>query len=80
MNTEILTTFDNLAMKEEEKQHLINEENFQRLRQLQQDIYKATELSPSVRKLINLLITEENLQQLKSFLLVNGQLTTPRPI
>lgn len=69
MDTETLTTFDNLAMKEEEKQYLINEENFQRLRQLQQDIYKATELSPSVRKLINLLVTEENLQQLKSFLL-----------
>jgi hypothetical protein len=48
------------------KQHLITDEKFQLLRQCQQEIYTATEASPSIRKIINELITEENLQQIKT--------------
>ena len=50
----------------EPKQHLITDEKFQLLRQCQQEIYLVTESSPSLRKLINELITEENLQKVKS--------------
>ncbi len=46
------------------KQHFINEANFQLLKQYQQAIYTATESSPSIRKIINELITEENLQKI----------------
>ena len=48
-----------------EQKFFINEDNFQRLRQLQQNIFEATGVSPSIRKLVNLLITEENLCQIK---------------
>jgi sulfur relay (sulfurtransferase) DsrC/TusE family protein len=47
------------------KQHLITDEKFQLLRQCQQEIYIATEASPSIRKIINEVITEENLQKVK---------------
>lgn len=50
----------------EPKQHLITDEKFKLLRQCQQEIYLVTESSPSLRKLINELITEENLQKVKS--------------
>jgi hypothetical protein len=53
------------SMTTGEQKFFINEDNFQRLRQLQQDIFEATGVSPSVRKLVNLLITEENLCQIK---------------
>lgn len=46
------------------KQYLINEANFLLLKQYQQAIYTATESSPSIRKIINELITEENLQKI----------------
>ena len=46
------------------KQYLINENNFQLVKQCQQAIYEATESSPSIRKIINELITEENLRKI----------------
>lgn len=57
------------SSNDEQKQHLISDVNYQRLQQLQQEIYTVIEMSPSVRKLVNLLITEENLMQLKQQLL-----------
>ncbi len=50
---------------EKEKQYFITEENFQRLQKIQGEIYQKTEVSASVRKLVNSLITEENLTQVK---------------
>lgn len=55
----------NNGAMEDDKQFFITEENFQRLRQLQQEIFLVTEISPSIRKLVNLLLTEENLKELK---------------
>lgn len=49
----------------EEKQYFINDDKYQLLQQYQQFIYKATEVSPSVRKLVNELITKENLDKIK---------------
>jgi hypothetical protein len=48
------------------KQHLITDEKFNLIKECQQAIYTATESSPSIRKIINALITEENLQKIKS--------------
>lgn len=48
----------------DKKQYLITDEKFQLIRQCQQIIFEATESSPSIRKLINELITEENLQKI----------------
>lgn len=59
---------------EEEKQFFIIEENFRRLRQIQQEIFTLTEISPSIRKLVNLLITEENITQLKMKLIEQYQM------
>lgn len=49
----------------ETKQHLITDEKFNLLKECQNAIYVATESSPSMRKIINELITEENLQKIK---------------
>lgn len=48
------------------KQHFFNNEQFQLLKQCQQEIFETTEVSPSLRKIINELINIENLQQFKS--------------
>lgn len=48
------------------KQYLISNENFHLLRQCQQEIYQATEMSPSLRKIINEIINVENLQKVKT--------------
>ena len=49
-----------------EKKHFINEDKYQLLKQHQNDVFKEVEVSLSVRKMVNELITEENLQKVKS--------------
>ncbi len=48
------------------KHYLISDVKFLLVRQCQQAIFEATESSPSVRKIINELITEENLEKIKT--------------
>jgi sulfur relay (sulfurtransferase) DsrC/TusE family protein len=48
------------------KQYFISEEKFQLLKKAQQEIYEKTEVSPAMRKLVNEVITEENLQRVVS--------------
>jgi hypothetical protein len=48
---------------------LFTELNFQRLKRLQQEIHNLLEMSPSIRKIINSLITDENLEKVKAQLL-----------
>ena len=50
----------------EAKQHFFNNEKFQLLKQCQQEVFEATEVSPSLRKIINELINPDNLQHFKS--------------
>ena len=50
----------------EGKQHFINDQNFNLLKECQLEIYNATDLTLSIRKIVNELITEENLQKIKS--------------
>jgi len=49
----------------EPTQHFLTNENFNLLRKLQSEIFKTIELAPSIKKLVNLLITEENLEAIK---------------
>jgi len=48
------------------QQHFIQDERFQLLKQCQQEIFLATEISPSIRKIVNELINRENIEALKS--------------
>ncbi|MCD6040264.1 MAG: hypothetical protein K0S27_1664 [Gammaproteobacteria bacterium] len=50
----------------DKKQYLISDEKFSLIRKCQQIILESTESSPSIRKIINELITEENLQKITS--------------
>ena len=51
---------------EQTVRHFINSENYKTLREVQQRIYEMTEFTPSIRKLVNDLINEENLNKLES--------------
>lgn len=51
--------------------HLISDENFEKLRKVQQSIFIATDVSPTVRKLVNYLIQKSNLEQLKEEMIKN---------
>lgn len=53
----------------DEKQYFIVNEKYQLLLHYQMLILKATEVSPSVRKLVNELITHENLDVIKTKLI-----------
>jgi hypothetical protein len=55
-----------MSNQEEPKQYFFYDEKFKLLKQCQQEIFESTEVSPSLRKIINELISIENLQQLKS--------------
>jgi len=48
------------------QQPFIQNERFQLLKQYQQEIFQATEISPSIRKIVNELINMENLEAIKS--------------
>jgi hypothetical protein len=59
---------DSKTTKEEgeARQYLISDANFQLLKQCQKDVYDATETSPSIRKIINAIINEENINKVKT--------------
>lgn len=48
----------------DKKEYFINDSKFLLVKQCQQAVYEATESFPSVRKIINELITEENLHKI----------------
>lgn len=48
----------------DKKQYFISDEKFLLVKKCRKAIYEATETSPSVRKIINELITEENLKKI----------------
>jgi len=55
---------------DDSQKYFISEDNFQALRNLQHEIYEKTEVSPTIRKLVNMLINkEENIMQLKNELI-----------
>jgi hypothetical protein len=58
-----------LTLSVTNEKRFFTEPNFQRLKNLQQEIHNLLEMSPSIRKIINLLITDENLEKIKLQLL-----------
>lgn len=50
---------------QEPKQYFISDENFNLLKTCQKTIYDATELMPAMRRLVNALITPENIEKVK---------------
>ncbi len=46
----------------EPKHHLISQENFALLKSYQQKIFEATQVTPSLRKILNQIISTENLE------------------
>ncbi len=50
----------------ETKQYFISNEKFELLKHYQQAIFEATETSPALRKIVNALITSENLEKVKA--------------
>ncbi|STX81585.1 Uncharacterised protein [Legionella busanensis] len=55
--------------KQEQKDFLLNQANFERLMQVQRDIEAETEMRPTFKKLINALVTEEALSRVKQQLI-----------
>jgi hypothetical protein len=57
------------AKIETERQHLLTDENFIKIRQLQNEISESTGISPSIRTLLNMTITNEILENVKTKLI-----------
>lgn len=66
VNDENLTRINN-----DSKQHFISDDNFKLLKQYQQLIFEVTEVSPAIRKIVNELISVENLEKVKEKFLLN---------
>lgn len=62
---------NNETPKSENSKYLVNDENFKALIKTQADIYDATEMKISLRKLINQVITVEALDEVKSKIIRN---------
>lgn len=60
-NSDMLNTVDELQDK---KEYLLNQENFERLMNVQKAVEQATEMRPTFKKLINSLVTEDALTAL----------------
>lgn len=66
MSNEPLNPIHELSDK---KEYLLNQENFDRLIQVQKAVEQATEMRPTFKKLINSLVTEEALMALTARLI-----------
>jgi hypothetical protein len=53
--------FDDTSSSES-KNHFISPENFALLKKYQQKIYESTQVTPSLRKILNSLINDESLE------------------
>jgi len=53
----------------EKESHLIQDEHFQKLLNLQEDIYQATRVKPSMYKLVNLILEKSDLNAIREQLI-----------
>ena len=53
----------------EDKKKLFSDEKFQKLMQVKQEIFLATDVSTSLRKIIDKLITDQHLEEIKNQLI-----------
>ena len=49
--------------------YILSKRSYQLLREVQQEIFEEVEATPSIRKLVNLLITEDNIYKVKQLLI-----------
>jgi hypothetical protein len=49
----------------EERKLLFTEENYQLIRKIQQEIFEITDVSPSIRKILNEIIRKDQLEEIK---------------
>ena len=49
--------------------YILSNRSYQLLREVQQEIFEEVEATPSIRKLVNLLITEDNIYKVKQLLI-----------
>ena len=54
---------------EKKKEFLLNQDNFELLMNVQREIEEATEMRPTFKKLINMLVTEESLNNVRKIIL-----------
>ena len=50
----------------EERKQLFTEENYQLIRKIQQEIFEVTDVSPSIRKILNEIIRKDQLEDIKT--------------
>jgi hypothetical protein len=55
----------NLAVQNSKDKHLISDAHFQRLTALRDDVYQATEVNPTIRKLLYLIIERADLEAIR---------------
>ena len=53
------------GMEKSQRPHFLDDDKFTLLRSIQQQIFEATEVNPTVRRLVNALITQENLMKVR---------------
>lgn len=66
-------TQDQSDQKPIEKEHFIDDHNFKMLIQLQEEIYKATKVKASIKKLTNLMIEQVDTQSIAEKLIKQYQ-------
>ena len=59
------------AVTTSKDKHLIHDEHFQRLTALRDEVYQATEVNPTVRKLLYLIIDRADLESIRDHTLGN---------
>ncbi len=59
----------NSAVVVSKDKHLLNEEHFQRLTVIRDEVYKATEVNPTIRKLLYLIIEKADLEAIRDQLI-----------
>lgn len=59
--------------QDNKSQHIIDDINFQKLLNIKNEVYQATEVSPTIRKLVNLIIEHANLENIRDKLIKQYQ-------
>ena len=67
------TMINNLNQSKPEANHLLQNDTFQRLLALQENIYQATKVKPSMHKLVNLIINQSDLKIIQETLIQQYQ-------
>lgn len=67
MNQENSIT-ENQSVNSKER-HLISDENFKKLNAIREEVYQVTEVGPTVRKLVNLIIEKADLEIIRDQLI-----------